>query len=92
MIRRAFGEENMNRTRKIQTHGEIGEEQNQEHAHIKEIVYEEFILGDRTVISAFYCDVLRRLSENVLWLRPRILATKRLAVASQQRAISHFLF
>jgi hypothetical protein len=43
-----------------------GEEQRQEHAH------QEFVLAGQTVNSAYYCDVLRRLRENVRRLRPEL--------------------
>jgi hypothetical protein len=49
--------------------GETGEEQSQEHAHylfaIKRPVHKEFVLAGQTVNSAYYCDVLQRLNENV---------------------------
>jgi hypothetical protein len=32
---------------------------------IKRIVHKEFVLAGRTVSSAYYCDVLQRLCENV---------------------------
>jgi histone-lysine N-methyltransferase SETMAR len=37
---------------------------------IKRIVHREFFLAGQTVNSAFYCDVLWRLRENVRGLRP----------------------
>jgi hypothetical protein len=46
--------------------------------HIKGIVHKEFILTGQAVNSAYYCDVLWRLRENV----PRTLATKELAIAT----------
>jgi hypothetical protein len=55
--------------------GETGEEQSQEHVHhfdIKGTVHKKFILADQTVNSAYYCDILRRLIENVRRLRPEI--------------------
>jgi hypothetical protein len=36
---------------------------------IKGIAHKEFILAGQTVNSAYYCDVLRRLRENVRRLR-----------------------
>jgi hypothetical protein len=51
-------------------------------------VYKEYVFAGQTVISAYYCDVLQRLRENL----PIILATKELAVASQQHTVSNFLF
>jgi hypothetical protein len=41
-------------------------EQSQEHAHH----FHFFVLGGQTDSSAYYCDALRRLRENVLRLRP----------------------
>jgi ribosomal protein L20 len=58
---------------------------------IKGTVHKEFVLAGQTVISAYYCDVLRRLRENVRRLRPE-LWRKELAVASRQHTVSHFLF
>jgi hypothetical protein len=37
---------------------------------MKGIVHKEFILAAQAVHSAYYCDVLRRLHENVRRLRP----------------------
>jgi hypothetical protein len=39
---------------------------------IKGIVDKEFVLGGQTVNSAYYCDVLRRMRDNVHRLRPKI--------------------
>jgi hypothetical protein len=49
---------------------------------IKGIVHKEFVLAGQAVSSAYYCDVLRPLCENVQRLRSQTLATKELAVAS----------
>jgi hypothetical protein len=43
---------------------------------IKGIVHKEFVLADQTVNSAYYCDVLRRLRENVKRLRPELWRQK----------------
>jgi hypothetical protein len=43
---------------------------------IKAIVNEEFVLIGQTVNSAYYCDVLRRLRENVRRLRPELWRQK----------------
>jgi hypothetical protein len=49
--------------------GTAGPEFNKEHAHcffdVKGIVHREFVPSKITVNSDFYCDVLRRLRENV---------------------------
>jgi hypothetical protein len=37
---------------------------------IKEIVHKEFVLEGQTVYSAYYCDVLQRMRENMRKLRP----------------------
>jgi hypothetical protein len=46
-----------------------GEEQSQEHLIVffgtKEIALQELVLADQRVNSAYYCDVLRQLRENV---------------------------
>jgi hypothetical protein len=60
--------------------GETGKEQSQEHAHnffdIKGIAYKEFILAGQTVNSAYYCDVLWLLCENVRRLHPELWLQK----------------
>jgi hypothetical protein len=43
---------------------------------IKGIVHKEFILAGQTVSSAYYCDVLWRLHENVRRLRPKLWRQK----------------
>jgi hypothetical protein len=52
----------------------------------------EFVLASQTVNSAYYCEVLWQLLENVQRLHPKTLATKELAVASRQCTGLHFLF
>jgi hypothetical protein len=52
--------------------GETGEGPSQEHAHLFDImgtVHKESILAGQTVNSAYYCDILQLLCENVLRLR-----------------------
>jgi hypothetical protein len=39
---------------------------------IKGTVHKEFVLAGQTVISAYYCDLLRRLPENVRRLHPKL--------------------
>jgi hypothetical protein len=39
---------------------------------VKGIVHKEFVLAGLTVNSAYYCDILRRLLENVQRLPPEI--------------------
>jgi hypothetical protein len=43
---------------------------------IKGIVHKEFVLEGQTVNSAYYCDILRRLRENVRTLRPELWRQK----------------
>jgi hypothetical protein len=48
--------------------GVAGPEFNKEHAHVfyvKGVVHHEFVSPSTTVSSDFYCDILRRLRENV---------------------------
>jgi hypothetical protein len=44
--------------------------------NIKVTVHKEFVLAGQTVNSAYYCDVLRRLRENVRTLRPELWQQK----------------
>jgi hypothetical protein len=43
---------------------------------IKGSVHKEFVLAGQTVNSEYYCDVLRRLRENVRRLRPELWQQK----------------
>jgi hypothetical protein len=69
MIRQPFGKGRINSSRKVQIRqdrkDEIGEEQSQEHAHHFLWHHYEFVMAGQTVYSAYYCDVLRLLRENV---------------------------
>jgi hypothetical protein len=56
---------------------------------IKRTVHNEFTLKGQTVNSAYYCDILRRLRENVRRLLRELW--QQLAVATRQRTVSHFL-
>jgi hypothetical protein len=71
------------------------EKQSQEYRHYflshPAIVHKEIILAGQTVNSAYYCEVLWQLRENVLKLCQLTLVTKELAYASQ-RTVSHFFF
>jgi hypothetical protein len=75
----AFREENISRTRKVRE-GEAVEERIQEHAHnflLHQVDFqEEFVVAGRTVNTAYYCDVLRRLRENVRRFRPELRLQK----------------
>jgi hypothetical protein len=52
---------------------------------IKGIAHKEFALTVQTVNSAYYCEVLRQMHENVQ--KHRLMATKELAVASLQHTV-----
>jgi hypothetical protein len=77
MIRQAFGEESRSLTMKDQT--TETERARQVESKVKSmliiffdirgIVHKEFVLAGQIVNSAYYCDILRRLSENVQSLR-----------------------
>jgi hypothetical protein len=78
MIRQAFGEESVSRTRKAQNHWRLNGSQVKSKVRnmliiffdIKGIVHKEIVLAGQTVKSAYYSDVLRRLRKNVRRLRP----------------------
>jgi hypothetical protein len=55
------------------------------------IVYKEFVLASQTVNSIYYCDVLRRLHENVRRLRPELWQQKNW-VLHHDNAPSHTSF
>jgi hypothetical protein len=58
---------------------------------IKGIVHKEFFLAGQTVSSACYCDVFRRLRENVRRLRPE-LWRQRNWLLHHDSALSHTSF
>jgi hypothetical protein len=51
--------------------GETGEGQSQEHFH-HYLWHQEYVLAGQTANSAYYCDVLRQLYENVRRLLPEL--------------------
>jgi hypothetical protein len=71
-IRRSRGAHNHQEQRK----GEAGPEINREHAHcffdMKKSVQRKSVPPNTTVNSDFYCDVFRRLRENVRWKGPEL--------------------
>jgi hypothetical protein len=58
----------------------------------KWIVPKEFVLAGQTVNSAYCCDVLRRMLENVRRLRPELWREKNWLLHHRQRTVSLFLF
>lgn len=58
---------------------------------MKATVYREFILADETVNSSHYCDILRRLHENMEDFT-RNFGNKKLPIAPRQHTVSRFLF
>jgi hypothetical protein len=58
----------------------------------KGIVHKESVMTGQTVDSAYYCDVLRRLCENLRRLRTELWQQNKMAAASWQVTVSHFLF
>jgi hypothetical protein len=59
---------------------------------IKGIVHKEIVLAGQGVNSAYYCDVLQWMRENVRRLRLELWRKKNMAVVSRTRTVSHFLF
>jgi hypothetical protein len=81
MIRQALGEENITRTRKVQTHWDWKKMRQVKSTvknmliiffNIKGIVIIEFVLAGQRVNSAYYCFVLRRLHRNVQRICPKL--------------------
>ena len=56
----------------------------------KGIVHKEFVPTGQNVNSGFYCEVLRRLRENVRSHRPSTFAGTDLAASPRQRPVPHF--
>jgi hypothetical protein len=65
IIREAFGEESMSCTRAFEWHARFRAEGIIIFFDNKGIVHKEFILASQTVNSAYYCDLLWLLHENV---------------------------
>jgi hypothetical protein len=55
---------------------------------IRGIVHKEFVLAGQTANSAYYCDVLRRLNENVRRLRPELWRQKRSCCITTTRRLT----
>jgi hypothetical protein len=100
MIRQEVGEERMSCTRKVQTRRDRKKARQVKSKvnnnliiffDIKRFVHEEFVLAGQTVNSAYYCDVLRRLRENVRTLRPELCRQKNWLL-HHDNAPSHTLF
>jgi hypothetical protein len=81
MIRQAFGKESMRRTRRVQCPRDRKKE-TQVKSNVKRMliiffdikgtVRKEFVLEGETVNSAYYCDILLQLCENVRRFRPEL--------------------
>jgi hypothetical protein len=99
MISQAFGEESMSRSLKFQIHrGRKRRERWKVKSMLinlfdmKRIVHKEFVLVGKTVRSTCYCDILRRLRENVRRLRPGLLQQKNWLLLHHNKAPSHTSF
>jgi hypothetical protein len=96
MIGQALGEGRRSHTRKVQTHQASKKAKQLKGEvsamliifYIKGIVHKEFVQTSQTVNSAYYCDVLRWLRENVRKLRPELWRRKDL-VLHRQRTVSY---
>jgi hypothetical protein len=80
MIRQAFGEENMSRTRNVKTRRDRKTERDVKckaksmliFFDIKGAALKEFVLAGQTVNSANCCNILRQMRQNVRRLRPEL--------------------
>jgi hypothetical protein len=104
VIRQAYGEESMSRTRVFEWHAWFRADQKgwdkwRAKSRTCSLFYltsrggfhKEFMLAGHTVNSTYYCDSWQRLwncAHSLSWT----LATNELAVASQQHTVTHFLF
>jgi hypothetical protein len=82
VIRQAFEEESLSHIPKVQTHRDQKEKVRQVKSKVesmliisfgmKGIIHKGFVPTSQTVNFAYYCDILRRLRENVRILRPEL--------------------
>jgi hypothetical protein len=96
IFRNAFGEESMSRTHRDRKGRDRWRAKLRACSSFSStsrglIVHKGFALAGQTVNSAYHCDVLWQLRENVRTLRLRSLAAKELTLVSRQRTASHFL-
>jgi hypothetical protein len=59
---------------------------------IKGVVRKEFVLAGRAVSSTYYCNVSRRLSENMQRLRPELWRENNWLLLQKDKALSHTSF
>jgi hypothetical protein len=89
MIRQAYGKEILSRTRVFEWHSWFGGDRKKARQmkneiksmliiffNNKVIIHEEFVLAGQRLNFLYYCDVLRRLPENVRRLRPELCRQK----------------